>query len=201
MSFTEYRRTLRVTYSSDHATEHSYRPALQKLLQTLGGSDVEAINEPTRANYGAPDFIVERRQVPIGHVECKGIGTSLDAEADSEQLKRYRKALPNLILTDYLEFRWYVDGELRAEARLGRFDSTGRLTVATDGEESVRELLVEFFNAQVPVVGDPEDLARRMASKTRLLRGTIEQVLTEDIDGAPHSRGCSRATERCSSTT
>ncbi|WP_419855268.1 type ISP restriction/modification enzyme [Candidatus Poriferisodalis sp.] len=189
MSITEYRRSIRATRGTEQATEHSYRPALQKLLQTLGGSDVEAINEPTRAKYGAPDFIVERRQVPIGHVECKGIGTSLDAEADSEQLKRYRKALPNLILTDYLEFRWYVDGELRAEARLGRFDSTGRLTVATNGEESVRELLVEFFNAQVPVVGDPEDLARRMASKTRLLRGTIEQVLTEDVDGAPALAG------------
>ena len=33
-----------------------------------------------------------------------------------EQVKRYREALPNLILTDYLEFRWYVEGELRRPA-------------------------------------------------------------------------------------
>ena len=68
MPFAEYRRSLCTTFSSGQATEHSYRPALQKLLKEIGGKGVEAINEPTHADYGAPDFIVEQRQVPIGHV-------------------------------------------------------------------------------------------------------------------------------------
>ena len=189
MSIAEYRKSIRATHSTGQATEHSYRPALQNLLQEVGGNDVEAINEPTRADYGAPDFIVEQRQVPIGHVECKDIGTNLDTEEESEQLERYRKALPNLILTDYLQFRWYVDGELRAEARLGRFDNAGRLSIETGGEKSVLELLAGFFDAQVPVVGQPADLARRMASKTKLLRGTIEQILTDDATSAPELSG------------
>lgn len=113
MSIAEYRKSIRATHGTEQATEHSYRPAVQKLLQDVGGNDVEAINEPTQADYGAPDFIVELRQVPIGHVECKDIGTNLDTEEEGEQLKRYRNALPNLILTDYLQFRWYVDGEVR----------------------------------------------------------------------------------------
>ena len=184
MSFAEYRRSLRTTFSSGQATEHSYRPALQKLLMEVGGKGVEAINEPTHADYGAPDFIVEQRQVPIGHVECKDIGTNLDAEEESEQLQRYRQALPNLILTDYLEFRWFANGELRAEAKLGRFDGAERLSVETGGDDSVRELFNDFFDAEVPVVGEPADLARRMASKTRLLRNTIEQILTHDAGSA-----------------
>ncbi len=184
MPFAEYRRSLRRTFSSGQATEHSYRPALQKLLKDVGGKGVDAINEPTHADYGAPDFVVEQQQVPIGHVECKDIGTNLDAEEESEQLQRYREALPNLILTDYLEFRWFANGELRAKARLGQLDSAGRLSVETGGDDSVRELFTDFFDAEVPVVGEPADLARRMASKTRLLRNTIEQLLTHDAGSA-----------------
>ena len=189
MSIAEYRRSIRATHDTGQATEHSYRPALQQLLQDIGGKDIKAINEPTQADYGAPDFIVEQRQVPVGHVECKDIGTNLDAEEEGEQLTRYRNALPNLILTDYLQFRWYVDGKLRAEARLGRFDGAGRLGVQADGEESVRELLAGFFDAQIPIVGEPAELARRMASKAKLLRSTIEQILTQDAVGAPELSG------------
>lgn len=189
MSIAEYRRSIRATHATGQATEHSYRPALQQLLTDIGGKDIEAINEPTQAEYGAPDFIVEQRQVPIGHVECKDIGTSLDTVQEGEQLKRYRNALPNLILTDYLQFRWYGDGELRAEARLGRFDNAGRLVTETGGDEAVRELLANFYDAQTPVVGDSADLARRMASKTRLLRSAIEQVLAEDAASAPALAG------------
>jgi len=47
-------------------------------------------------------------------VEAKDIDIDLRKVERLEQLKRYREALPNLILTDYLEFRWYVEGELPA---------------------------------------------------------------------------------------
>ena len=36
-------------------------------------------------------------------------------------------SLPNLLLTDFLTFRWYVNGELRQEAQLAQLDSSGRL--------------------------------------------------------------------------
>ncbi len=188
MSLTEYRRDVRATHGTGQATEHSYRPALQTLLEALS-NDIKAINEPTQADYGAPDFIVQRRQVPIGHIECKDVGTNLDAVEESEQVKRYREALPNLVLTDYLEFRWFANGDRRATARLGRFDGNGRWHLAADGDDAVRQLLADFYDAQIPVVGQPAELARRMASKTRLLRSAIEQVLTGDADGAPALAG------------
>ncbi len=189
MSIAEYRKSIRATRDTGQATEHSYRPALAQLLQDIGGNDVKAINEPTQAHYGAPDFIVELQEVPIGHVECKDIGTNLDVAENSEQLTRYRDALPNLILTDYLAFRWYVNGEARTEARLGRLDSSGHVVAEPSGEDKVRGLLAAFFDAQVPVVGGSADLARRMASKTRLLHSAIERVLAEDTNTPPPPAG------------
>ena len=183
-SLVEYRGSIRKLRNTGQATEHSYRSALLSLISEVGGKDIEAINEPTQGKHGAPDIIVQRQQVPIGHIECKAVGTSLDAAQKSEQLKRYRDALPNLILTDYLEFRWYVSGELRTEAKIGRFDAAGKLIPEIGGDDSVVQLFDDFFDAQIPVVGQAADLARRMASKTRLLRSVIEQILTEDADNA-----------------
>ncbi|MCK9566073.1 MAG: hypothetical protein M0Q43_08510 [Methanothrix sp.] len=59
-------------------------------------------------------------------METKDLGKSLDEAEDSGQLQRYKKSLPNLILTDYLEFRWFVDGQLRDSARLGRIGTGAR---------------------------------------------------------------------------
>ena len=85
---------------------------LKELIETLGGGGTKALNEPSHVECGAPDFIVEHSGVPIGYVECKDVGVNLDNAERSDQLKRYRGGLPNLILTDYLEFRWYVRGRV-----------------------------------------------------------------------------------------
>ena len=189
MSFAKYCQEVRITRSTGQATEHSYRPGFKDLLEDIGGTEIHAVNEPTHADYGAPDFIVQRGVVPVGHIECKDVGADLDAVEQSEQLERYLEALPNLILTDYLEFRWFVNGERRATARLGRFDSADEKIIRTDSDDTVRQLLTDFFDAEVPVVGDPADLACRMASKTRLLRTAIDQILTTDADNALTLKG------------
>ena len=189
MSFAKYCQEVRLTRSTGQATEHSYRPGFKDLLEGVGGDGIRAVNEPTHADYGAPDFIVQRRGVPVGHIECKDVGADLDAVEQSEQLERYREALPNLLLTDYLEFRWFFNGERRAAASLGRFDSAGEKIMRTDSDDAVRRLLTDFFDAEAPVVGDPADLARRMASKTRLLRTAIDQILTNDADNALTLKG------------
>src|SRR6266852_151802 len=92
------------------ATEHTYRPALQALVEGLAPG-ATATNEPKHIKCGAPDFIVEHGKVPLGYIETKDIGEDLDRASKSNQLKRYRESLHNLILTDYLEFRWYLNGD------------------------------------------------------------------------------------------
>ncbi len=175
-----YRRAIAQTLATGQATEHSYRPDLQSLLQALGDQNIRAINEPSHVACGAPDFIVERRGTPIGHVECKNVGANLDDVEIEEQLTRYRNGLPNLILTDYLEFRWYVQGELRLVARLGRLNTTGGISTDRSGPTKVSEILGAFFNADAPVVADPRELAERMAAKTRLLRDGIALILKQE---------------------
>ena len=118
-----YRRQIEKGLQAGDATEHTHRPALKALLQSLA-SGVTATKEPKRVECGAPDFAVTEKRahgpVTIGHLEAKDVGKDLVEVEKSEQMKRYLPALPNLILTDYLEFRWYVDGEHRQTARPAR---------------------------------------------------------------------------------
>ena len=171
-----YWQSIADTGATGRATEHSYRPALKALIETLGGNGTRALNEPSHVECGAPDFIVEQSGVPIGHIECKDVGANLDQTGASDQLKRYREGLPNLILTDYLEFRWYAEGSLRGSARLerlnGRFDNAGAQQVAA--------LLDSFFTADIPSVNNPRDLAKRMAAKARLLRDGVTDILKQE---------------------
>ena len=48
--------------------------------------------EPKRVQCGAPDYMVERNNLAIGHIEAKDVGISLDTLHEGEQLKRYRRA-------------------------------------------------------------------------------------------------------------
>ena len=180
-----YRRAAAERLATGQATEHSYRPALQALVEGLGGDGVGAVNEPSQVACGAPDFVVVRGGVPMGHIECKDIGANLDRVEDGEQLTRYRAGLPNLILTDYLEFRRYADGELRETARLGRIDGRGGIIAEKDGTRAVGALFDGFLAADPPTIADPRELAGQMASKARLLRDGIERILREEGCSGP----------------
>ena len=180
-----YLRSVADTYSTGHATEHSYRPALKTLVEALGGEGTTALNEPAHVECGAPDFIVEHNGVPVGHIECKDIGASLAHAESTDQLRRYRAGLPNLILTDYLELRWYSDGELREEARIGSVDVDGGVIFNNADARQVEALLEAFFTATTPSVGDPRNLAERMAAKARLLREGVERILHEEGASGP----------------
>ncbi len=125
-----YRRQIERELQAGNATEHTHRPALKDLIESLVPG-LTATNEPKRVECGAPDFVISRKAghgpVTLGHVEAKDVDTNLDETERSAQMKRFLHALPNLILTDYLEFRWYVDGKRHADvARLARVGKGGK---------------------------------------------------------------------------
>ena len=173
-----YIHAISQTLASGKATEHSHRPALKELIQGLG-KDVEAINEPSQEKYGAPDLIINCRGIPIGHIECKNIGANLNDIENNEQLMRYRDALPNLILTDYLEFRWYTNGEFRDSARIGHKVGQDKVAIDKYKKEDICKLFDKFLTADIPTIKKPDELARRMAAKTKLLRDSISLVLKD----------------------
>ena len=154
----------------------------------MGGKRVRALNEPKRVKCGAPDFIVERGGVPIGHVECKDVGVDLNRVERDDQLTRYRNSLPNLILTDYLEFRWYVEGELRLTARLAHIDNRDRIAIDQASAPQVAELFTAFFDADPLSIGRPRELAERMAAKAQMLRDSIERILAQEAEAGSPAR-------------
>lgn len=161
------------------ATEHTHRPALKAFIESL---DRSVFVTPKWIACGAPDLIVQRGSTPLGYIEAKDVGKSLNQEEASEQLKRYLEALPNLILTDYLEFRWYVDGERRLKVRLATAEPKG------EGARGVLNLLDQFLAAPSPTIGSPKELAVRMAGLGRSIRNSIRQTFTrEGEDGNLHA--------------
>lgn len=161
-----------------HATEHTHRAALSALLEGMLPG-VHATNEPKRGKYGAPDYLITRDDVTLGYGEAKDVGVSLGDTEKGEQLKRYRAALPNLLLTDYLEFRWYVEGEKReAGAVLGEWRG-GKLHRSPDGPASLASLLTGFAEQKPQPITSALDLARRMARLTRLMHDMVRDILTK----------------------
>ena len=169
-----YLKSIERELMAGNATEHTHRPALKTLIESLAPK-IKATNEPKRIECGAPDFVISRLpdNFTIGYLEAKDVGISLDETEKSEQLNRYLRSLPNLILTDYLEFRWYVDGEYRASARLARPGKAGKLSPDKNGEDMVSRLLSEFLEHEPVPIKSPEELSRRMATLTHMVRDII----------------------------
>jgi len=184
-ALSSYLSRLQATLATGDATEHSYRGALADLVAQMS-SEVAVINEPKRIACGAPDLAVYRDGVPVGYIEAKDIGVSLDAIEDDAQITRYREALGNLILTDYVEFRWYRDGAYVDSARIGIVGGDGALRRERGGAQSVARLLERFLSAQTVTVGTAKELAQRMAGLARLLRAGVLNVFETQSDTPLH---------------
>jgi hypothetical protein len=167
-----YVRKLEEKLATHDATEHTHRSSLEELIESLGDGIV-AVNEPKRIACGAPDLAILRDGFMVGHVEAKDIGTPLDVAERSDQLRRYLDSLPNVILTDYVAFRWYVEGEHRRTAKLGRLGADDRIKPDRAGKQNVADLLCDFLAHEPEPIGTPRELAERMARLTHLIRDVI----------------------------
>lgn len=91
--------------------EHTHRTALQNLLQTIKEnqdkpSKISIKQEPNndKEGRGAPDFLITKDFLTLGYIENKRVNTNLEAIIQSNQILKYTKLSPNIILTDYLRF-------------------------------------------------------------------------------------------------
>jgi hypothetical protein len=125
------------------------------LLESLA-SGIKATNESSRIECGAPDFVISKNAATTGYIEAKDTGESLDKAEKSEQLKRYRDSLTDLVLTNYLEFRWDVNGDLRLLARLGTMNADSKLKQDKSAIQAVVELLADFPVHKAESVGTPQ---------------------------------------------
>ena len=191
-AFTDYRKQIEEELHAGNATEYTHRPALKALVEAIAhdlGMTVTATNEPKRVKCGAPDYIITKGQTPLGYIEAKDVDKPLNPIEKDEQMARYLDGLDNLILTDYLEFRWYVGGEKRMTARLASVGRNNKLRLEPDGEARLTELISSFLHEAVPTVGTPKELAVRMAALAHLLRESLIAAFADEQDtGLLHSQ-------------
>ncbi len=184
--FRAYLATLTKSIQQGDAREESHYGALSDLLTAWANTsridDVHITTLPKPTEAGNPDFRVwDGRQHIIGYIEAKAPSTeNLDTVAGSEQLKRYRSTFPNLILTNFFEFRLYRHGELAAKARLARPFVATKLNTKPPIEEAdeLESLFEQFFAFSLPRAYSAEELAVALAVRTRFLR---DQVVAREL--------------------
>ena len=134
MALSQYIETINNRYRSGIASEHAYRGDLESLILELV-PQVEVTNEPLKVtDCGNPDYVITRKNIPIGFIEAKDIGKDLHSKTYKSQFDRYRKALDNLIITDYLCFQFFQNGELEHEIRIADIED-GRVVPIIDNFE------------------------------------------------------------------
>jgi predicted helicase len=174
---TQYITEIGKIYRAGNATEHSYRPALKTLFEDLT-KGLTITNEPKHIDCGAPDYIITRNCIPVGYIEAKDIPVGLDNKLNKEQFDRYRQSLSNLIITDYLTFRYYVDGHYRLSVTIAH-DNKGVITPEKDQFDSFIELISQFTSYSGKTISTSESLAAIMADKSKLLADVIYKALKD----------------------
>ena len=135
----------KITQRGD-AREESYYGALESLIrnfaQSIKRAKIEITTLPKETEAGNPDFrIWEGRQHIVGYIEAKRPEEdNLDKIEESDQLNRYLRAFPNVLLTNFFEFRLYRDGRLVDKVQIGRPIIAKQLKLAPPVENEQKEI-------------------------------------------------------------
>ena len=173
-------------FSTGKATEHSYRPALAKLLGDLLPK-FTITNEPSRIQCGAPDYIIAKGKgatsIPVAFVEAKDIGDSdLDGNRQhKEQFNRYKDSLDHILFTDYLDFHSYENGMPTQNIRIAEIKGN-KIALIDDNVPMFLEMVAHIAESTPQKITSSTKLAQMMAAKARLLAEVIEKTLETDSE-------------------
>lgn len=178
MTISQYIEKINTLYKTGNAREHSYRGDLQNLLMVIL-PDVLVTNEPARVACGAPDYVLTRKEIPIGYIEAKDIGVDLKDKKLKEQFDRYKSGLTNLIFTDYMDFHFYKDGEFVTKIEIASVDN-GSIIGKPENFDQFINLIKNFAETISQTIKSPTKLAQMMAGKAKLMADVIEKSLSND---------------------
>ena len=82
MTLDQYIDNINQRFKAGIATEHTFRGSLEQLIESIVPT-IRATNEPKRQSCGAPDYILTKKDIPVGFIEAKDIG-----DRDLEGLKK-----------------------------------------------------------------------------------------------------------------
>ncbi|MDP3915091.1 MAG: type ISP restriction/modification enzyme [Bacteroidota bacterium] len=182
MNLDQYIDNINQRYKLGNATEHTFRGDLQTLIESLVPT-ISATNEPKRQSCGAPDYILTKKDIPVGFIEAKDIGDR-DLEGakktgNKEQFDRYKASLNNLIFTDYINFLLYRDGLFITKIAIAEITDKG-IKPLSENFASFENLIKDFCTHIGQTIKSSKKLAEMMAGKARLLSEVIEKALTSD---------------------
>ena len=182
MNLDQYIDSINKRYKLGNATEHTFRGDLQQLIESIV-PDIRATNEPKRQSCGAPDYILTKKEIPVGFIEAKDIGDK-DLEGtkktgNKEQFDRYKTSLNNLIFTDYLDFHLYIDGIFITKIAIAELQN-GTIVPLPQNFATFTNLIKDFATHIGQTIKSSKKLAEMMAGKARLLSDVIEKALTSD---------------------
>ncbi len=165
------------TYKSGHATEHSYRPALQELFEKI--TELKVHNEPKRSEFGAPDFVFIKGKTVIAYAEAKDIYVSLDEIQKGEQMTRYY-GYSNIILTNGLDFRFYRNTVPYGESIIiGKLNKEG-VEMFEDQFQLLADTIGAFIKESKEPIKSGTILSKVMAGKARRIRDNVKKFLEDE---------------------
>ena len=160
-----------------------YRTDFEILLKGIFESiNVSRFDHDARAKQGnKPDFVVIHHDVPILYIEAKDIGISLDKVEKSEQMSRYF-GYANLVLTDYVEFRFYRNGLAYGEPiKIAEYDKNSRIiTPFPNNFEYLTKTFIDFTQSHKEPIKSGKHLAKIMGGKGQRIRNNIKEILASE---------------------
>jgi predicted helicase len=168
-------------YSQIQSSEYGYRTPFENLLKDIFSEiKVNQIDHDAKAVGGnKPDFVLSKSGIPILFIEVKDIGVSLDKIENSEQLARYY-GYDNLVLTDYLEFRFYRNGLKYVEPiSIATYDKKERtITPIPSNFELLKKTLLDFPQSHKEAIKSGSHLAKIMGGKAYRIRENAKEMLS-----------------------
>ncbi|MBK7105450.1 MAG: N-6 DNA methylase [Ignavibacteriae bacterium] len=183
--FENYTQSISAKFSHPTTSEMGYRTDFEILLKGIFESiNVSRIDHDAKAVKGnKPDFIILKFGVPLLYIEAKDIGVSLDKVEKSEQMERYF-GYANLVLTDYVEFRFYRNGEKYQEPiKIAEYDLKSRtLNSLPNNFELAAKTLIDFTQSHKEPIKSGLHLAKIMGGKAQRIRDNLLQFLSKDSE-------------------
>ena len=180
-----YIHSISKKFSYEETSEMGYRTDFEILLKGIFESiNVKRFDHDAKAKEGnKPDFVLHKHNVPILYIETKIIGASLDKIEKSEQMARYF-GYANLVLTDYVEFRFYRNG-LRYEdpIKIAEYDIKRRtITPIPENFDHISKSLVDFAQSHKEPIRSGEHLSKIMGGKAQRIRDNVRQFLSTESE-------------------
>lgn len=174
------------TIQGDH-TEGSYYGSIEQLFSNYPlekGRKTNVTTLPKKTDAGNPDFRVwDGENFIVGYIEAKNPGANLDQWETSEQLQRYLTTFPNVILTNFYEFRLYREGIEMHRATIARYHTARQLKSkpVLENLSDFEKLADAFYSFKLPKTFTAESLATQLAKRTSFLRDILSNQLDEEM--------------------